>query len=376
MVNLEIISLLIFFALVGLFLQKNKKNITYKNGISIIRWERGKGILDVIVNKFRKILPAVGILSILVGLLATFLGLYFIVQFTLKLQQAFAVALPSVSGVSYPAPIVGVPFWYWIIGIFIIVFVHESMHGIFARLYNVRIKSYGLITFFVLPIGAFVDPDEKQLGKLSTIKKLRILSAGSFINIVLGMIFLIFAIGFFSSFYEEKGVNFSETIKDLPAYNVGLNGTIYAINGREVKTIQDLSKVLNETKPGSKIQITTTKGVFTLETISRPDSQPGSYIGIGNASTDVDIKGDLTMYKAPLDWFYGLLIWLHILNLGVGIANMLPIKPLDGGLFYEEVLKKYVGDKSKRLIKVISLLVALLFLFNIFGIPIVKYLMQ
>ena len=376
MVNLEIISLLIFFALVGLFLQKNKKNITYKNGISIIRWERGKGILDVIVNKFRKILPAVGILSILVGLLATFLGLYFIVQFTLKLQQAFAVALPSVSGVSYPAPIVGVPFWYWIIGIFIIVFVHESMHGIFARLYNVRIKSYGLITFFVLPIGAFVDPDEKQLGKLSTLKKLRILSAGSFINIVLGMIFLIFAIGFFSSFYEEKGVNFSETIKDLPAYNVGLNGTIYAINGREVKTIQDLSKVLNETKPGSKIQITTTKGVFTLETISRPDSQPGSYIGIGNASTDVDIKGDLTMYKAPLDWFYGLLIWLHILNLGVGIANMLPIKPLDGGLFYEEVLKKYVGDKSKRLIKVISLLVALLFLFNIFGIPIVKYLMQ
>lgn len=382
MVSLEIISLIIFFALIGLYLLKNKKHITYKGGISIIRWKRGKEILDVIASKYRKILPAVGILSIVVGILATVLSIFYILQFSLRFQQAFALALPSVSGVSYPAPIIGVPFWYWVIGIFVIVFVHESMHGIFARLDKVRIKSYGLITFLVLPIGAFVDPDEKQIKKLNTLKKLRILSAGSFINIALAMIILIFIFSFlptdffpeglFPIFYEVKGVIFSETVKDLPAYNVGLNGTIYAINDKEVKTIQDLSRILDDTEPGSEIQVSTTEGIFTLQTTIRPDGKPGSYIGISNAGTHLDIKGGLKTYKAPLNWFFGLVIWLHILNLGVGMANMLPIKPLDGGLFYEEILKKYFGDRSKKLMKFISIAVAILFLFNIFGIPIIR----
>lgn len=374
MVNLEILSLVIFFALVGLFLLKNKKNITYKNGISVVRWKKGKEILDVISNKLRPILPLMGILSILTGIIATLVGVYFIVEFTLKFQQAFALALPSVSGVSYPAPIIGVPFWYWVIGIFIIVFIHESMHGIFARLDNVRIKSYGLITFLVLPIGAFVDPDEKQLARLSTLKKLRVLSAGSFINIVFGLLFLIFAIGFFSSFYETGGVDFVETVEGLPADNVSLNGTIYEINGKEVKTTQDLSEILNETEPESKIEIRTSEGVYELETVARPDGQPGSYIGISNAIIHVDVKGNLQAYKSVLNWFYGLLVWLHILNLGVGIANMLPIKPLDGGLFYEELFRKYFGDNGKKLIKIVSIIVLTLFLFNIFGIPIVKFL--
>ncbi len=372
MVNLEIISLLIFFSLIGLYLLKNKKHITYKGGISIIRWKRGKEILDVIANKYRKILPAIGILSIVVGILATVLSIFYILQFSLRFQQAFALALPSVSGVSYPAPIIGVPFWYWVIGVFVIVFVHESMHGIFARLDNVRIKSYGLITFLVLPIGAFVDPDEKQIKKLSVLKKLRLLSSGSFINIFLGLLFLAVAAGLFFNIYETKGVVFAGTAEDMPANKAGLSGTITVINGQSVKTIQDLSKILNGTEPGTEIQIITTGGKFTLETVSRPDGQPGSYIGISNASTDVDVKDEIKLYKVPIDWFYGLIVWLHILNLGVGMANMLPIKPLDGGLFYEEILKKYFGGRSKSLIKFISIAVAILFLFNILGIPIIK----
>lgn len=376
MVNLEIISLLIFFALIGLYLLKNKKHITYKGGISIIRWKRGKEILDVIANKYRKILPAIGILSIVVGILATILSIFYILQFSLKFQQAFALALPSVSGISYPAPIIGVPFWYWVIGVFVIVFVHESMHGIFARLDKVRIKSYGLITFLVLPIGAFVDPDEKQIKKLSTLKKLRLLSSGSFINIFLGLLFLAVAVGLFFSIYETKGVVFAGTVEDMPANKVGLNGIITTINDKSVKTIQDLSKILNETEPGTELRIITTEGKFTLETVSRPDDQLGSYIGISNASTDVDVKDEIKLYKVPIDWFYGLIVWLHILNLGVGMANMLPIKPLDGGLFYEEILKKYFGDRSKKLMKFISIAVAILFLFNILGIPIIRSFMK
>ena len=376
MVNLEIISLLIFFSLIGLYLWKNKKTVSYNNGIIIKHWVKGKEILDRIVEKYMKILPLIGILSIATGFIATFLGLYFVIQFSLKLQQAFAPALPSVSGVNYPSPIIGVPFWYWIIGIFIIVFTHESMHGIFARLDKVKIKSYGIITFFVLPIGAFVDPDENQIKKLGTLKKMRLLAAGSFINIVLGIVFLLLGLWFFSNFYEQNGVIFSETIKDTPAYNANLNGTILSINYKKIETVFDLSDILNKTQPGSEIAVATTTGVYTLNTTSRPDDSPGSYIGISGVSTSVDIKNNFGWYKPALSWFYGLLIWLHILNFGVGIANMLPIKPLDGGLFYEELLRKYFGVRSKKMIKYISIVVFLLFLFNIIGVPIIRYFMK
>lgn len=376
MSNLEIISLVAFFAAIGLYLLKNKRHITYKNGIVIKRWIKGKEILDTIVEKNRKILPAIGILSIITGFLATFVSLYFIIQFSLNLQQAFAPALPSVSGISYPSPIIGVPFWYWVIGIFVIVFAHESMHGIFARLDKVRIKSYGIITFFVLPIGAFVDLDENQIKKLGTLKKLRLLSSGSFINIFLGIVFLLIALWFFSNFYEQQGVIFAETIKDTPAYNVSLNGTIFSVNGEETKTAQDLSRVLNGTRPASEITITTSKAEFKIKTVSRPDGQPGSYIGISGVSNSIDVKSNFGNYKPLVSWVYGLLLWLHVLNLGVGMANMLPIKPLDGGLFYEEIFKKYFGGRSKKMIKYVSIVVFLLFLFNLIGVPLIKYLMK
>ena len=58
-----------------------------------------------------------------------------------------------------------VPFFYWIISIFVIAVVHEFSHGLIARANNIKVKSSGFAFLALLvPIipAAFVEPDEKH----------------------------------------------------------------------------------------------------------------------------------------------------------------------------------------------------------------------
>ena len=44
---------------------------------------------------------------------------------------------------------------------------------------------------------------------------------------------------------------------------------------------------------------------------------------------------------AALIWFYGFLYWLYLLNLGIGLFNLVPLGPIDGGRMLLVALKKF-----------------------------------
>jgi membrane-associated protease RseP (regulator of RpoE activity) len=58
--------------------------------------------------------------------------------------------------------------------------------------------------------------------------------------------------------------------------------------------------------------------------------------------------------------------------LGVGAANLLPIKPLDGGYLFEEIFRKFFGERGKEIANVLSAIILFLLLFNIFGIYVIR----
>jgi membrane-associated protease RseP (regulator of RpoE activity) len=60
-----------------------------------------------------------------------------------------------------------------------------------------------------------------------------------------------------------------------------------------------------------------------------------------------------------------LFAWLFVLHLGVGVFNLLPLKPFDGGYMYEEVFGKVFGRKGKFLSYVTSLFILSLILLNV-----------
>jgi membrane-associated protease RseP (regulator of RpoE activity) len=73
-----------------------------------------------------------------------------------------------------------------------------------------------------------------------------------------------------------------------------------------------------------------------------PDNSTHAYIGIRTQENDVLNSGLPPVYGVLSQWnlfpLINLLTWIFVLNFAVGIINLLPARPLDGGLLFEEIL--------------------------------------
>ena len=68
--------------------------------------------------------------------------------------------------------------------------------------------------------------------------------------------------------------------------------------------------------------------------------------------------------QIPWVWMYlkEIFWWIFLLNFAVGTFNLLPVKPLDGGLMLEEVLRyKLSDDQIKPIINTISIFLILIY---------------
>ena len=383
------ISFIVFMIVVATMIFKNRKKVTVKYYV-FYRYDtkRGKKLIDRIAKLSPRFWKAFGSIGVFVGIIAMILGFDMITKSFIKYIISPKSFVPSISivipvpfeNLTYAPGILGVPFWYWIISVAILIFFHEGMHGILARAEKIRIKTLGLILLAVIP-GAFVEPDEKQLKKANWKAKLRIYSAGSFINILIGIIFMIFLLySYLPNFYEDS-LGFSyytvgENHTKLPAQLNNLTGALYSINGVRIRSVHDLAVFMNSTKPGDTLKIETVQGdlvapFMSSVVIKNPDFKEYEIktVEVGNRSVIgvtgfIDVK--VSKYPGFINFLTGLLIWISILNIGVGIVNMLPMKPLDGGLVVETLGERFFPKYKNALVKGLSLLVLFLLLANIF----------
>ena len=376
--DIETLSVIFFFGIIGILIYLDKKNIEFKQGLIIRRTKKGIEIISNIAKKHKRILSVLGNIAIGVGIIAAVIGLSFLIYDTFLGRRSAGIILPTVGSYQYPEPVFSVPFWYWIAAIFIVVTAHEPMHALFARLENVKIKNMGIFLFFVLPLGAFADPDQKQLEKLSPLKKMRIYAAGSFGNLIIAGIFIVLIMSYnflIDSIISTEGVIFKSTIPSTGASEVGLSGTITGINGKGVKSMNDFIIIMTDVKPGDMIEVKTTQDTYKIKTTQNPQDATKAFVGINEPKTLYIYKNALIGLGIVSDnmlrivnWIFGFLGWIFLINMGVGTFNLFPLKPLDGGLIFEEILKHfYNGKYVKYLVNGVSLLVLALLLFNLFG---------
>src|SRR3989338_345511 len=95
-------------------------------------------------------------------------------NYLLGLKSCPGVA-PLIPGVQIPGVPITPPLHAWL-SLLIILLSHEGMHGIVGRRFGFKIKSTGVLLFGPVPIGAFVEPDEKELKKADDEKTLRFLA--------------------------------------------------------------------------------------------------------------------------------------------------------------------------------------------------------
>ena len=80
-----------------------------------------------------------------------------------------------------------IPLWYGIIGLVVAIFIHEFAHGILTRVGNMAIRSMGVL-LLIVPMGAFVEPDEEALVKAEKRKRMSVYAVGPATNIIVGLV--------------------------------------------------------------------------------------------------------------------------------------------------------------------------------------------
>jgi hypothetical protein len=94
-------------------------------------------------------------------------------------------------GATMLLPGVNLPFFEGIAALVIIMAVHEYAHAILSRLARIPLLSTGVVLFGVIPIGAFVEPDENRLAKVEKVAQTRVLVAGSTANLMASLFFFV-----------------------------------------------------------------------------------------------------------------------------------------------------------------------------------------
>jgi len=396
-----IIALIIIIAWFVLLYVLAKKSILEKLKMSLmgpfIMWKtvRGRKFLDRLAKpkRFWKIFGdfSVALCIIIMILLTAFL-------------IWSATLVPSIPRESAPRPelLLGVPglnpiipIGYGILGLVVAIVFHEFFHGILARVAKVRLQSLGVL-LFIVPIGAFVEPDEDELKKLPRRKRARLFAAGPTINILLALLFaVIFSSVMMSSVRPgHEGVGITEIyMENSPAEQAGLvpGMIIFSANGTNITNLGEFVLAMDRTTPGQDIEIKTYfRGEERVHNITLAASEDGrAIIGVrlmtvttayfhpiegagyfGGVERSIlyyvflpflsmpptqepltdfyVIEGPWSSIPASMFWVLAASVyWIFWINIMLGATNVLPAVPLDGGYIFRDGLDKVIERLKK-----------------------------
>ncbi|MCK5593852.1 MAG: site-2 protease family protein [Candidatus Aenigmarchaeota archaeon] len=347
----------------------------------LFKTKKSTGIIWKTLMSFSFFYMVFGVLlkTIFSGVLSLFGASGFIVAYLFKSAMDIITAPASVAAVQLVlpvnipnAPIFYVPIDLWLISIFVILVAHEFSHAFVAKAQGINVKALGYGFLAILPLG-FAEPDEKQIKRSKSLVKTRIYGAGSFANFIVALITIPLLLGVvfaYSNSVDVTGVSYNGTIADMPADGLlPMDGTITMISGNETRDFYNLSVVLGSFAPGDKITVTVDDADYDLVLASNPDNSSLAFIGISNleqetVNTIPGRMGEITV--SVLLYLLTLFNFIFGLNLGIGLFNLLPIKPLDGGFMFDEIVKTTGISHLKNVARFVSISVLVLLLFNIF----------
>jgi membrane-associated protease RseP (regulator of RpoE activity) len=332
-----------------------KYDVEYQVIFGMLKLRRGLELFDKLAkSKFSKYWEIFSFYSgfVLLGI-ALFLIFYGI--FTFKPVLTPLIPGAEIHGIYFPI----IP---TIIAIFVAALVHEASHGVIFRRNKVSLKSWGF--FFLGPfLGAFVEPDEEEAKRIEYKKQIAAYNAGSAANVVvaaLAFVILLALTPAYSMTIQFTNVSIVGIINNSSAYYAGVpkNATLLKIDNQTVRSLLDVRKVLENKRPRENVTLVTSKGVYELK-LGERNGKP--FIGILMKQNFKVLHPTL---HAIFDWLISIFNWIFAINLGIGIANMLPIYPLDGGKTVHALLEVRRSD-ARKYTKIISIIVLALVVFNV-----------
>ncbi|MBU2652623.1 MAG: site-2 protease family protein [Bacteroidetes bacterium] len=358
-----------------------KRGFTITPGVLMWRTKRGLRFIDRVGGTCRRGWLAFGTVAAVIGV-----ALMIFMLFGLCLNAFLVLSRPEVSlpGVRFALPglIPGLTIHWWLIAIASLLLVHEFAHGFVTRAQGIPIKSMGGLFLVVIP-GAFVEPDEKKLKGAPVFKRLRIFGVGSFANVLfaflcLGIILLLLT--------PKPGVYVWGVRENGPSENFLTPGMhILGLDNVPLESWGDYYDFIENVNPGENVSILTENGILTVVTDNYRSENEGD-LGIWPASAIprsnfinpltgmgvmvLELTGQPVFHPYLYDslapwWLIDALKWIFVLNLGIGLFQLLPIMPLDGGYLFQGVVEAASSKRtSRRVARALSFIVLALLLVN------------
>jgi membrane-associated protease RseP (regulator of RpoE activity) len=232
------VSFLIVFCIGIYWLLRKRKNELSREGWMFM-WKTQFGIRTInwIVKRFGwglgklkwvVIIIGFGLMSIMLWMLGRSAMIYVLHPEITQIMKAPPIAplipyFPKLFGMENIFP--NFYFIYFLLALAIAAIFHELFHGLFMKLYNVKIKSTGIV--FLGPLlGAFVEQDENSMNERKHSKQMAILGAGVFANLVIAGLFYLLYVSFFFLNFSAAGFAFNSYayIDNVPASSIDAIG--------------------------------------------------------------------------------------------------------------------------------------------------------
>lgn len=308
-----------------------------------------------------------------------------------------------------------------------LIFIHEGGHFLLAKLFKVKVLEFAIgfgptiwskqgketkYTLRLIPIGGFVNmlgeeiksDDKHSYNNASIIKRILILLAGGVVNILFGVLIYFTIVGANNNYYVSTVID--KVMPNYAAEKVGLKSgdKILKVNDKKIRVKTDIDLILadfndeeltliieRENKQKSiniqptKIEENTqTRYMLGIEfkqieakfsdrlyygyweTVNFVSSVlegiKGLFIGkvqINQLSGPVGISNIVASTNNVLQYVY----ILAVISISLGMTNLLPFPPLDGGkiilLLIEAITKKPIKQEIDTAIQIVGMLLLL-----------------
>ncbi len=273
-----------------------------------------------------------------------------------------SLARSQMPGVAPLIPGIDTPLIAGILSLAVLLIIHEGSHGIVARSMKVKLKSTGLLILGIIPMGAYVEPDEKMISKLEGFNQTKIFSAGISANFAAMIIFFLLMLPLLyfvvPNIIQVKGVYISGTMQGYPASNVLKAGMqVLYWDGHKISNLTGLENAAANDKPGSVVTVTTNTGTYTFDAIGNSSTGGRGYIGV---TLEEKTEISHTLYGTVMYFVYTFVALSFLLNFLVGAVNLLPLPGFDGWRIYE------TNIKSKKFVNALAYVVVAALLINLF----------
>ena len=364
-----LIAFVVIWVLVAIF-HERLSNHGVELNFPVIMWKTQR--LRGLISRISNFSPRFWRWYMNVGVVVAFIAMIFITwSIVSTLPSVFET--PSVSivipGVDIPGSQIYVPFVYGLIALATVLVVHEFSHGVQAVGEKIPIKSIGLLLVAIIP-GAFVEPDEDKLKEAKKSSRLRVYAAGSIANITLALIAIIL-VSLVSAgiphYFAEDGIEIDRIVSDSPSEGILKEGMVLqAIDNHTIDNSTDYSNVVRSFHPGDNVTVKTDQGSYHVTLGKNPNNDSVGFFGI-QANKHFELVNDSL---GSLPWILFELLelfqWVFMLNLGIGLFNLLPIKPLDGGYMLEILLSYKLSEEYyKPIVNALSVVMAMIIVFSI-----------